>query len=399
VGNIIAQSEDPQDGNDVPIELVGLDGSRLSSPAQVFVVINLFSGVPRQLELYYAGGITAISPATAAGSIAGHGNASGAITVGTINAGDPGNDDIAPYSSQGPCELFFPVHELRPKPEITGIDGVAVTGAAGFSNPFFGTSAAAPHIAALAALLREANPALSASEVKEALQATAVDLGDIGFDFVFGAGRADAFAAVSAVTAMPTSTTGMTSTTSAPATTTVPAPTTVPATTSTSTTLALTPPIITSLSAVLDANTVTLSATAADPEADVVGWRARLYDGGGAPLGDTGFVQFSTALAPEVSLSLHVTGLERAPTATAVGLVLEDVAQLTSAEVRADFGQGDLGGPRITSVVFRPKAKKLTLVGSSFVPRATLVEVNGTPLPRGAKVSKPGAKATLTGTA
>src|SRR5262249_38882439 len=242
VGNIIAQSEDPQDGNDVPIELVGLDGSRLSSPAQVFVVINLFSGVPRQLELYYAGGITAISPATAAGSIAGHGNASGAITVGTINAGDPGNDDIARYSSQGPCELFFPVHELRPKPEITGIDGVSVTGAAGFSNPFFGTSAAAPHIAALAALVRQANPGLSPAAVKQALQSTAVDLGAPGFDTIFGSGRADGLAAVSAAVATPTTTSTTIGTTS----TTIGATSTTIGTTTT--TLSPTPPRITSLS-------------------------------------------------------------------------------------------------------------------------------------------------------
>src|SRR5262249_60191551 len=48
-GTVIAKSDDPQDGNDVPIEAVALDGRNLSAPAQAFVVINLFSGAPRQL--------------------------------------------------------------------------------------------------------------------------------------------------------------------------------------------------------------------------------------------------------------------------------------------------------------------------------------------------------------
>src|SRR5262249_50522193 len=173
-----------------------------------------------------------------------------------------------------------------PKPELTGIDGVSVTGAAGFSNPFFGTSAAAPHIAALAALVRQANPGLSPAAVKQALQSTAVDLGAPGFDTIFGSGRADGLAAVSAAVATP-----ITTTTPSGAT-----PTTIG---TTPTTLPLTPPRITSLSAVLDANVLLLSATAVDPEADVTSWRATIYDQGGSALGNTGFVAFSGALPPE----------------------------------------------------------------------------------------------------
>jgi Subtilase family len=394
VGTVIAKSDDPQDGNGFPIEAVVLDGRNLSSPAQVFVVINLFAGVPRQLEAYYAGGITAISPATPGGSIAGHGNATGAITVGTINAGDPGNVDIAPYSSQGPCEVFFPVHELRPKPEITGIDGVSVTGAAGFPNPFFGTSAAAPHIAALAALIRQANLGLSPAAVKQALQSTAVDLGTTGFDTVFGSGRADGLAAVSAVVAAPASST--TTTTTIGVSTTIRVTTTIGVTT---TTLPPTPPSITALSAVLDGNVLQLSATAVDPDADVASWRATIYDQGGASLGNTGFVAFSGALPTEASVALQLTGLEEAPTAASVGLVLQDATALLSDEVRADFGQGDSGGPRITSVVFRAKARRLLLVGSGFVRRGTFLELNGTASAKAAKVNKARTRATIQGSA
>lgn len=45
-----------------------------------------------------------------------------------------------------------------PKPDITGIDGVTVSGAGGFSTPFYGTSAASPNVASVLALLRSGFP-------------------------------------------------------------------------------------------------------------------------------------------------------------------------------------------------------------------------------------------------
>ena len=149
----------------------------------------------------------------------------------------------------------------------------------------------------------------------------------------------------------------------------------------------------------LDANVLQLSATAVDPEADVASWRATIYDQGGAALGNTGFVAFSGALPTEASLALQLTGLEQAPTAASVGLVLQDATELLSDEVRADFGQGDPGGPRITSVVFRAKAKRLLLVGSGFVPRGTFLELNGTASAKAAKVNKARTRATIPGSA
>ncbi|MBN1126446.1 MAG: S8 family serine peptidase [Sedimentisphaerales bacterium] len=52
-----------------------------------------------------------------------------------------------------------------------------------------GTSMAAPHVAAAAALILEANPSLTPIQVKELLQSTADDFGATGWDNVFGWGR------------------------------------------------------------------------------------------------------------------------------------------------------------------------------------------------------------------
>lgn len=69
----------------------------------------------------------------------------------------------------------------------------------GFRN-FFGTSAAAPHAAAVAALMLEANASLTADEAIEILQSTAIDIEEPGFDFRSGSGLIDALDAVTEVT-------------------------------------------------------------------------------------------------------------------------------------------------------------------------------------------------------
>ena len=196
-GEIVARSIDEQSGRQDPVEATVVRNAS-SATQDFYAVIDLFSGSPRRLRLLYRSA-SPVRFATPASSIVGHQTSSSAIVVATINASTPGNATIAPYSSRGPADIFFPSFEQRPKPDITGIDGVAVTGAAGFPSPFFGTSAAAPHIAAIAALLLEANPLLGPDEVLQTLQVTSADLGASGFDFVYGSGRANAFLAVNGV--------------------------------------------------------------------------------------------------------------------------------------------------------------------------------------------------------
>ena len=64
-----------------------------------------------------------------------------------------------------------------------------------------GTSFSAAYISGLAALMLERNPALKPDEVRAILMKTARDLGPPGRDDQFGAGEADALAAVSAASA------------------------------------------------------------------------------------------------------------------------------------------------------------------------------------------------------
>jgi serine protease len=69
-----------------------------------------------------------------------------------------------------------------------------------FAYQFFqGTSMAAPHVSGLAALLATVNPSLNALGLRAAIVASARDLGDPGYDPLFGWGRIDVARAVAAV--------------------------------------------------------------------------------------------------------------------------------------------------------------------------------------------------------
>ncbi|HEU4886700.1 MAG TPA: S8 family serine peptidase, partial [Thermoanaerobaculia bacterium] len=61
-----------------------------------------------------------------------------------------------------------------------------------------GASLSAPHVAAIAALVRALRPDLSADEVLALLASTATDLGDAGRDPIYGHGLVNAYAAAAA---------------------------------------------------------------------------------------------------------------------------------------------------------------------------------------------------------
>src|SRR5262249_31043937 len=66
------------------------------------------------------------------------------------------------------------------KPDIAAADGVT-TRTPGF-NPFFGTSAAAPHAAGIAALIKSAKPSLTPAQIYNAMISTALDIRAAGVD-------------------------------------------------------------------------------------------------------------------------------------------------------------------------------------------------------------------------
>ncbi|MBK9248986.1 MAG: S8 family serine peptidase [Ignavibacteria bacterium] len=76
--------------------------------------------------------------------------------------------------------------------------GISTTSVGGkYKTNFQGTSAAAPHVAAAAALILENNPSFSPQEVRGVLQASSDDVGDNGWDTDFGSGRLNCATAVS----------------------------------------------------------------------------------------------------------------------------------------------------------------------------------------------------------
>jgi subtilisin family serine protease len=128
---------------------------------------------------------------------------------GVFDAGD--NPPVETFSSDGPRRVFFepdgtPITpgdfsstggEVRQKPDIAAADGV-MTATPGF-NPFFGTSAAAPHAAAIAALMAELSN-LTPSGMKQVFAASALDIEAAGMDRDSGYGIIDAVAAVGTTT-------------------------------------------------------------------------------------------------------------------------------------------------------------------------------------------------------
>ena len=166
------------------------------------IAVKRYQAAALPLELFVTNA-RATQFLTPGDAVIGHKAVQGVISVAAISASDPGSDTIEPYSSRGPSTIYFPSFQQRATPTLTAIDCVSVTGVGGFGSHFCGTSAAAPHAAAVAALMISAKPSLTRAEVVSRLQGTAADRGVSGFDNTFGSGLIDALAAVGSVTAPP----------------------------------------------------------------------------------------------------------------------------------------------------------------------------------------------------
>jgi hypothetical protein len=202
---ILAASTNIQSGTQDPEELI--ESPSIVSNSRLVVFQN--SGAAnRFIHLVVFRGTLAVATS---GETHGHSAASGAYTVAatpaavsfglpTPNGPYPGLFTAASqtesFSSDGLRHIFFNADSsaitpsnfsstggsILNKPDITAADGVSVTGVGGFDNPFYGTSAAAPAAASVAALVLSAKPAITAAQMKTALTTTAIDIMSPGFD-------------------------------------------------------------------------------------------------------------------------------------------------------------------------------------------------------------------------
>lgn len=182
--------------NAPPLERIDVENNSFET-ITVAVVINRFGGEALPLSLYFSGAVELRNHIVATNSIFGHPCVQEALTVGAIDVSDYTASGIENFSSHGPCELFFPTHETYMKPDVVAADGVS-TSLINF-DPFFGTSAAAPHAAAVAALLIQATggPEILTNEaIVELMRTTAVKLNESGADTISGFGVVDAFRTV-----------------------------------------------------------------------------------------------------------------------------------------------------------------------------------------------------------
>ena len=212
---LLAESTDTQEGSSDPYERVSLSAAEVGSR----LVVVKASGEDRYLRLNTLRG--RLEQGTE-GQIFGHLGAKSAVTAAAVDARTAGGADgafdgseaVEGFSSDGPRRMFYesdgtPVTPgnfgadggvLVAKPDIAAADGVT-TATPGFRD-FHGTSAAAPHAAAIAALALQAAGGprrVSPTDLRAALAAGALDIGSDGADRNAGAGIVVAPAAVAAL--------------------------------------------------------------------------------------------------------------------------------------------------------------------------------------------------------
>jgi uncharacterized repeat protein (TIGR01451 family) len=192
--NIVGSSVTVQNGTQDPVEMI-LPGANKGER----IVVVQATGTNRFLHIDTERGQLAIGTQ---GSTRGHNAPTNGFCVAAVDihtaypnpfTGGPANP-VEFFSSDGPRQMFYLPNGtpytpgnfsssggvIFQKPDITAADGVT-TSVPGFA-PFFGTSAAAPHAAAIAGLLLSYNPFLTAAQVRTLLTSTALDIMAPGVD-------------------------------------------------------------------------------------------------------------------------------------------------------------------------------------------------------------------------
>jgi hypothetical protein len=191
---VVASSTDVQNGTENPQESIYDPGHRVVAGDWIVILRN--SGAATR-ALHLATWFGRIASSTN-GNIVGHNAAAGGFAVAAANvlqalggAFTGYSNLVDSYSSAGPRRLFFQPDGtaitpgnvlfntsgglLLSKPDFAAADGVT-TGLSSF-NPFFGTSAAVPHAAAIAALMLQSNPSVTVAGMRAALSASAIAAG------------------------------------------------------------------------------------------------------------------------------------------------------------------------------------------------------------------------------
>jgi uncharacterized repeat protein (TIGR01451 family) len=222
-GNLLGASAADQLGGADPVEV--LDGY-CTGTLSLMIVSASQPANPGVIKIVDFGDGAPMEHATDSPTSVGHANAAGAIATGAsayFNTPAFGRSPplLNAFSSAGGVPILFeadgspiPGAEPREKPDVTGPDGGNTTffyagndtESDGFPN-FSGTSASAPHVAGIAALMQEAADGnLGNEDLRTLLKGTAIDIlqrntGEwigAGFDADSGAGLVDAEAAVAA---------------------------------------------------------------------------------------------------------------------------------------------------------------------------------------------------------
>jgi subtilase family protein len=226
-GFLVQESREPNvETTQMPVEVLSwTNESSVGKTVQLVVNRALGEASPRvKLALLEnGGGVEATEYPRSSGedvvgpTIFGHSGSADAIAVAALpfNAGSQPEPAPEPYSSRGPViHDFGPVEGTTPaallgsekiisKPDLTATDCGKTTFFAFFVSPFWrfcGTSAAAPHAAAAAALMLDAEPLAGPQGVRTALEGSATAVGSFGSCAV-GAGMVEAVGAVEEVLA------------------------------------------------------------------------------------------------------------------------------------------------------------------------------------------------------
>jgi subtilisin family serine protease len=208
-GRIVAYALRSEIGGD-PVALLQFTNSSASTNFRLAVITDGGQTVPSQFKFIAYGQGTSIADPRAgqgSGSIIGHEMVPEANTVGAIaysqTAAFGGGGSVEGFSSRGPGSFLFDAegNRLDTKLSSTGVDYVAPDGSAtSVFNPFYGTSAAAPNAAAVAALMLQVSPGLTPAQVSAILASSTIAAsGPAGSA---GAGLIQAAAAVKAAIAM-----------------------------------------------------------------------------------------------------------------------------------------------------------------------------------------------------